>query len=90
MSHPGFEKGRQPGQCEFGKHCCGGTCGRYCHRPATKFLDFKRPEDEVKAGRLAGIHFCEEHFKEESDHYDFRREEFLIALREYGERRADA
>src|SRR5271157_4525690 len=79
----GFEQGRQPGQCEFGKYCCGGTCGRYCHRPATRYLDFNRPE----VGRLAGIHFCDKHFEEESGKFDYKREEFISALVAYGERK---
>ena len=76
-----------PVRCEFGTYCCGGTCGRYCHRPATKYLDFKRPEAEIQQGRLAGIHFCDKHYDEEVDHFVYRREEFLTALREYGERK---
>lgn len=32
MSHPGFEKGHQPGQCQFDV-AHGPTC--YCHRPGT-------------------------------------------------------
>jgi hypothetical protein len=85
--HDGFEGGRQPGQCEFGKYCCGGTCRRYCHRPATKYLDFNRPEEEVKNGRLGGIHLCTKHYAEERGHFDYRREEFLSALVQYGVRR---
>jgi hypothetical protein len=84
-SHEGYEGGRQPGQCEFGKYCCGGTCFRYCHRPATKYLDLHRPEEEVKAGRYAGIYFCDQHFEEEAGHFDYKREEFLLILRKYGE-----
>lgn len=75
-------------QCEFGKYCCGGTCRRYCHRPATKYLNFSRPKEEIDKGRLAGIHFCDKHFKEEKENWTTRVgswngwefEEFLGAL----------
>lgn len=85
--HDGFEGGRQPGQCEFGKYCCGGTCRRYCHRPATKYLNFNRPAEELAAGRLAGIQFCDQHFEEENSHFDYKREEFVAALTDYGIRK---